>query len=223
MERGSKYHFKRAIIGQPAKHHLNGVLLAGWWWPNIEYWLPSFVVLQGIRTSIAKKPYIFVIPPPPLDPHMIILQYFWPLLSSHLSLRSFEWPFYTGFIVQNYYITLCVLMDSSIWLDTINLGWLIVFIKGSWDDDIFQSLKVVLSLSKQCRPWWNAAYCSISSGSSLSKSESSQGSSKYQVTDFQHDFICFHPLSPSQQFFSHAGMGLLGLNCASTKQRIRLM
>ena len=49
-----------------------GVLLAGEWWPNIECWLGSFVVFQGIRTSIAKKPYIFVIfqdpdplPPPP--------------------------------------------------------------------------------------------------------------------------------------------------------------
>ena len=38
----------------------------------------SFVIFQGIRTSIAKKPYIFVIfqggsgppVPPPLDPHL---------------------------------------------------------------------------------------------------------------------------------------------------------
>ena len=42
---------------------------------NIECWLGSFVIFQGIRTSIAKKPYIFVIfqggPDPlssPLDP-----------------------------------------------------------------------------------------------------------------------------------------------------------
>ena len=27
--------------------------------PNIECWFGSFVVLQGIRTSIAKKPFIF--------------------------------------------------------------------------------------------------------------------------------------------------------------------
>ena len=49
--------------------HLNGVSLEGRWWPDIECWLGSFV----IRTSIAKKPYIFVIfhggsrpPVPPL-------------------------------------------------------------------------------------------------------------------------------------------------------------
>ena len=30
-------------------------------WPNIECWLGSFVVLQGNRTSIAKKPYSFAI------------------------------------------------------------------------------------------------------------------------------------------------------------------
>ena len=36
------------------------VSLAGrwWWWPNIECWLGSFVIFQGIRTSIAKKPFI---------------------------------------------------------------------------------------------------------------------------------------------------------------------
>ena len=48
-------------------------------WPNIEYWLGSFVVLQGIRTCIAKKPYFCDFsggpdalspPPPPLDPRM---------------------------------------------------------------------------------------------------------------------------------------------------------
>ena len=78
----SKYHEKRAIIGPPAKRHLNGVSLACQWWPNIECWLGSFMIIQGILTSIAKKPYIFVIfqaggevpdplpPLPPLDPRM---------------------------------------------------------------------------------------------------------------------------------------------------------
>ena len=61
-EGGFKYHHdKRAIIGPPAKRHLNGVSLAWWWWPNIECWLCSFVIFLGIRTSFAKKPYIFVI------------------------------------------------------------------------------------------------------------------------------------------------------------------
>ena len=30
------------------------------YWPKYECWLGSCVVFQGIRTSIAKKPYIFV-------------------------------------------------------------------------------------------------------------------------------------------------------------------
>ena len=60
-----------AIIGPPAKRHLNVVSLAGRWWPTIECWLGSFVVLQGIRTSIAKEPFIFVIfhgGPDPISP-----------------------------------------------------------------------------------------------------------------------------------------------------------
>ena len=53
---GSKYHHKRAIIGQPMKHHLNGVSLACRRWPNIECWLDNFVIFQRVRTSIANKP-----------------------------------------------------------------------------------------------------------------------------------------------------------------------
>ena len=41
-------------IGPPAKRHCR-------WWPNIECWLGSLVNFQGMRTSIARKPYIFVI------------------------------------------------------------------------------------------------------------------------------------------------------------------
>ena len=50
-----------AIIGPPAKRHLNGVFLACRWWPNNECWLGSFAIFQGIQTCIAIKPYIFVI------------------------------------------------------------------------------------------------------------------------------------------------------------------
>ena len=76
-QRGSKYHYKRPTIGPPAKHHLNSVSLAGRWWPNIECRHGSFVVVQGIWTSIAKKSYIFfyfsggldpLSPPPPPPP-----------------------------------------------------------------------------------------------------------------------------------------------------------
>ena len=75
-DRGSKYRYKWAIIGPTAKRHLNGVSLAGRWWPDIKFWLGSFVIFQGAGTSIAKKPYMFVIfqgvwtPCPPLDPPM---------------------------------------------------------------------------------------------------------------------------------------------------------
>ena len=66
-----KYCYKRAIIGPPAKRHLNGVSLACCWWPNIECRLGSFVIFQGIWTKIAKNPYIVVIfqgGPDPPDP-----------------------------------------------------------------------------------------------------------------------------------------------------------
>ena len=79
-EGGSKYHYKRTIIGPPVKRHLNGVSLACRWWPNIEFWLGSFVIFRGIGTSIAKKPYICAIfmwgyqppaPPPPPPPPLL--------------------------------------------------------------------------------------------------------------------------------------------------------
>ena len=44
--------------GPTSEMPLNGVTLACRWWPNIENWLGSFVIFQGIWTSIAKKPYI---------------------------------------------------------------------------------------------------------------------------------------------------------------------
>ena len=49
----------------------NAISLASRWWPYLKCWLGSLVIFKGIRTSIAKKPYIFVIfqggpdPPPP--------------------------------------------------------------------------------------------------------------------------------------------------------------
>ena len=58
---GSKYHYKRTIIATPVKHHLNGVSLACRSCSNFECCLAGFVIFQGIWTSIARKPYIFVI------------------------------------------------------------------------------------------------------------------------------------------------------------------
>ena len=55
-------------------------------WPNIECWLGSFAIFKGIRTRIARKPYIFVIfqgggrwvrtpcPPPSLDSRMLCME-----------------------------------------------------------------------------------------------------------------------------------------------------
>ena len=53
---GTKIHYKWAIKGPPAKRHLNGISLAGRWCSNIE-----FCDFKGIRPSIAKEPYVFVI------------------------------------------------------------------------------------------------------------------------------------------------------------------
>ena len=55
-EEGSKYHFKRAINGPPAKRHLNGVSLAGRWWPNIECWIVSFFILRGSGPVLLRNP-----------------------------------------------------------------------------------------------------------------------------------------------------------------------
>ena len=61
----------------PSSVHLNGVSLANRCRHNIECWLVIFVIFRRIRTSISKKPYIFVIfqggggvrtPSTPLDP-----------------------------------------------------------------------------------------------------------------------------------------------------------
>ena len=61
VERGSECHLKLAIIGPPAKRHSNGVSLACRLRPTPECWLGSFVILQGLRNNIVKRPYIFVI------------------------------------------------------------------------------------------------------------------------------------------------------------------
>ena len=71
-EGGSKYHYKRAIIGLPAKRHLNGVSLACRWWPNIKCWLGSFKIFRGSGPVLLRNPIYFLIfqggpdPCPPL-------------------------------------------------------------------------------------------------------------------------------------------------------------
>ena len=52
MERGSKCHYKWAIIGPPAKRHWNGGSLACRYWPTIECWLGSLVIFRGSRSKL---------------------------------------------------------------------------------------------------------------------------------------------------------------------------
>ena len=40
----------------PAKPHLNGISLACRWWPNIECWLGSFVIVRGSRPVLLRNP-----------------------------------------------------------------------------------------------------------------------------------------------------------------------
>ena len=49
-EEGSKYHYKRAIIGPPASCHVDDG-------PTLNAGFGSFVMFQGIQTSIAEKVY----------------------------------------------------------------------------------------------------------------------------------------------------------------------
>ena len=96
---GSKYHKNWTIIGLPAKRHLNGVSLACRWWPNIECWPGSFVIFQGIRTGIAKKPSIFVIfqgDPEPLSPLWIRT---WDL--SKFDQKDLQFPTFLRTLIEN--------------------------------------------------------------------------------------------------------------------------
>ena len=52
---------KVGLYRPAAKRHWNGISLVGRCRPNIECWLGSFVIFLGIRTSIARKLYTFVI------------------------------------------------------------------------------------------------------------------------------------------------------------------
>ena len=91
-DRESQYHYKCVIMGPSAKRHLNGASLTGRRWLNVECWLGSFVIFQGIRTSIAMKENLYFcdfsggggsgIPVPPLDPPMNLTDP-WPQCTEH--------------------------------------------------------------------------------------------------------------------------------------------
>ena len=55
----SKYHYKRAIIGPPVKPHYMAFLWHADDGPTLNAGLVA-AIFQGIRTCIARKPYIFV-------------------------------------------------------------------------------------------------------------------------------------------------------------------
>ena len=68
-EGGSIYHYKRTIIGPPAKYHSNGVLLKCRWWRNTEFWLGSrslWFFLYFCDFSGGGGLWIRPAPPPPL-------------------------------------------------------------------------------------------------------------------------------------------------------------
>ena len=143
-----------AIIGPPAKGHLNGVSLACWWWPNIECWLSSFVIFLGIWTRIAKKPDIFVIfqgggvrtPGPPFaSPHDAAGQ------------KDKNWG---GVLYVKIFNMIRIHLKSYATQDPKNFFIEIVlpFVDRKPQNGKFE---------KQWRRRWNAARCSISSGSAL--------------------------------------------------------
>ena len=89
--------YLNTTISRPSSAHQgNTIFMACLWWPNNECWLGSFVIFQGIPTSSAKKPYIFVIfqrsrppVPLPLDTPMYysmlgISEYYTPLQFLHV-------------------------------------------------------------------------------------------------------------------------------------------
>ena len=121
-------HYKRAIIGPPVKRHINGVSLACRCWPNIECWLGIFVVFQGFRTSIGRKPYIswlFRGGPDPLLMHLLdprmwsgSLLNTWVILLVPSCAGWFLWPDTTGTIMANVYtvnLNFQRLIDFSRW------------------------------------------------------------------------------------------------------------
>ena len=73
----------KVIIGPPAKRYLNGVSLACWWWPNIECWLGSIAIFQGIWIWMLRTLYFCDFsgglgpPVSPLDPHMVFNNQLW--------------------------------------------------------------------------------------------------------------------------------------------------
>ena len=106
---GSKYHYKRVIIGPPAKRHWNGVSLAYRWWPNIECWLGSFVIFRGSGPVLLRNPIVLwffsggnggrnpLFPTPSLDPRMneVILR-FVEIVCVYLILINMTFSAYIG-------------------------------------------------------------------------------------------------------------------------------
>ena len=86
-EIGSKYHYKR-------HHRLTSEMPFKWclqarrWWPNIEWWLGSFVIFGGSGPVLPRNSiFLWFLrppcpPPPPLDPPMSLNSYklFWKLI-----------------------------------------------------------------------------------------------------------------------------------------------
>ena len=83
--------------------------------------LDSFVIFQGIPTSIAKEPYIFVIfqggpdplSPPPLDPHMtFMLSKFCTTLRCALVRLSVQFAFHTFLLAPRTFTAGCFSQET---------------------------------------------------------------------------------------------------------------
>ena len=81
------------------------------------------------------------------------------LLEYHICIVSSEpsLPIYSKYgctsIMYIRHLTFRMLMDFSILFDATKLEWFIVYMKVS------QARISEMKYSKQCRPWWNAAFC----------------------------------------------------------------
>ena len=106
-KRGSKHHYKRAFIGLPAKHHLNGVSLIDnptsvtyiRSLPNMEWWLGGFVILWGTGLVCLETLFLVIFsgglvrtpcPPPPswIRPWAVSLSWVCMKTDQFRSLRS---------------------------------------------------------------------------------------------------------------------------------------
>ena len=111
---------------------------------------------------------------------------------AHKHLNPVYWPIRVS-KWDNCTLTLCILMDFPIYIDTMSMGLPILYFKGSQVEITMYGSQVEITKlrcisvpegcfnpSTQCRPWWNEALCCISSVSSLFAKVPVKGISVYK-------------------------------------------